>query len=201
LIRQCLPIAQKIYNRTKRLKTPAEEVEKYFPGFLAFVDSTEQEIPRPVDKERRKMYYSGKKKKHGIKNQIMVNNRGFIIHKTSHKKGRKHDYDIYKKNHPVTPKEVINVFDLGYLGVEKDFPEQLSSLPYRKKRNLQLSQKQKEYNKMHSKKRIVIEHAICRLKKYRILADVFRNRLRKYNKVSDIVSGLVNYRIIMNIHH
>ena len=37
-------------------------------------------------------------------------------------------YSIYKKNHPVTPsKQVLNVIDLGYLGVEKDFPEQLSS--------------------------------------------------------------------------
>ena len=44
-----------------------------------------------------------------------------------------------EKNHPVTPKQVVNVFDLGYLGVEKDFPEQLSSLPNRKKRNHQLS--------------------------------------------------------------
>jgi hypothetical protein len=49
---------------------------------------------------------------------------------------------------------------------------------------------QKEYNKSHSQKRIVIEHTMCRLKKYRILAaDVFRKKLRKYNKVSDIVSG------------
>ena len=55
--------------------------------------------------------------------------------KQIHKKGRRHDYDIYKKNHPVTPKQVVNVFDLGYLGVEKDFPEQLSSIPNRKKRN------------------------------------------------------------------
>ena len=53
----------------------------------------------------------------------MVNNRGFIVHKVGHKKGRRHDYDIYKKNHPITPKdEVVNVFDLGYLGVENDFP-------------------------------------------------------------------------------
>jgi len=57
LIRQCVPIPQKIYPLTKRLKTP-EEVEKYFPGFLAFTDCTEQQIPRPVDTERRKMYYS-----------------------------------------------------------------------------------------------------------------------------------------------
>jgi hypothetical protein len=40
LVRQCVPIPQKIYNITKRLKTP-EEVEKYFPGLMAFIDCTE----------------------------------------------------------------------------------------------------------------------------------------------------------------
>jgi hypothetical protein len=82
----------------------------------------------------------------------VVNNRGYIIHKLRCKKGRRHDYEIYKKNHPVTSKEVVNVFDLGYLGVEKDFPEQLFALPYRKKKNQKLSQVEKEYNKNHSKK-------------------------------------------------
>jgi hypothetical protein len=143
------------------------------------------------------MYYSGKKKKHTIKNQLMVNNHGYIIYKTGHKKGRRHDYDVYKNNHPATPKQVVNVIDLGYLGVEKDFPEQLSAIPNRKKRNLALSEEEKEYNVIHSKKkRIVIEHTICRLKKYRILSDIFRNKLRKHNKVSDIVAGLINYRIM-----
>ena len=90
--------------------------------------------------------------------------KGIILYILGHKKGRKHDYDIYKKNHPITPKDVVNVFDLGYLGVEKDFPKQLSALPYRKKRNQELSQEAMEYNKSHSRKRIVIEHTICRLK-------------------------------------
>jgi len=196
LVRQCLPIPQKIYNITKRLKTP-DEVEKYFPGFLAFIDSTEQQIPRPENNRKRKAYYSGKKKRHtAVKTQLMVNNRGFIIHKSAKKKGKRHDYDIFKENHPLTPKQVVNVVDLGYLGVDKDFPEQLSSLPNRKKRNKELSQEEKEHNKSHSRKRIVIEHTICRLKKYRILADIFRNKLRRYNKMSDIVSGLVNYQVI-----
>ncbi len=201
LIRNCLPIPQKIYNITKkRLRNP-DEVEKYFPGFLSFIDSTEQQIPRPANKRKRKAYYSGKKKRHTVKTQIMVNNRGVIIHKVGHKKGCRHDYNIYKKNRPVTPKEVVNVVDLGYLGIENDFPQQLSSTPNRKKRNLQLlSDDQKEYNQSHSKKRIVMEHTICKMKKYKILADVFRNRLKKHNKVSDIVSGLVNYRI-MNHHN
>ena len=120
----------------------------------------------------------------------MVNSQGLIIHKTNHKKGSRHDYDIYKKNHPVTPKQVVSVFDLGYLGVGKDFPDLKSSVPNRKRRSQQdLPQEEKECNQNHSRKRMVIGYTIiCRMKKYRIIIeDVFRNRLRKYNKISDIV--------------
>ena len=42
-------------------------------------------------------------------------------------------YSIYKKNHPIIPKQVVNVIDLGYLGVDNDFPEQLSVMPHKKK--------------------------------------------------------------------
>jgi len=199
LIRRCLPIPQKLYNITKRLKT-REEVEEYFPGFLAFTDCTEQPIPRPAkNRKKRRLYYSGKKKKHTVKNLYTANQKGLLIYKTKRRqRGRRHDYRIYKKNHPKLPKDVLSMLDLGFLGVEKDFPEQKSSLPIKKEKDHELTEVQKEYNKNHSAKRIVIEHAICRIKKYRIMNDVFRNRLRKYNKVSDIVSGLVNYRI-MNI--
>jgi DDE superfamily endonuclease len=120
----------------------------------------------------------------------MVNNRGYILHKVAHKKGKRHDYDIYKENHPVISKQVVTIFDLGYLGMEKDYPDQPSSLPNRKKRNQGwLYEEEKEYNRTHSKKREYCdrEHTICRLKKFKILNDIFRNKLKKYNKVSDIV--------------
>ncbi len=87
LIRTSVPVPQKIYRMTNRLQTP-EEVDRYFPGFLSFTDSTEQPIPRRVDEDRIKMYYSGKKKKHAVKTQLMVNNRGIIIHKVDYKKGK-----------------------------------------------------------------------------------------------------------------
>ena len=83
------------------------------------------------------------------------------------------------------------------IGVGKDHPEQLSSLPNKKKKDQGLSAEEKERNKSHSKKRIVIEHTIiCRMKKHRIMGDIFRNRLRNYDRVSEIVSGLVNYRAL-----
>jgi hypothetical protein len=52
MIRKCVPIPQKIYKITRRLKSP-QEVEQYFLGFMAFIDSTEQQqIPRPVDNNK-----------------------------------------------------------------------------------------------------------------------------------------------------
>ena len=53
----------------KKAQNTTQEVEQYFPGFIAFVDCTEQQIPRPNNKRRRKMYYSGKKKRHTVKTQ------------------------------------------------------------------------------------------------------------------------------------
>ena len=76
VVKSCIPLPQKLYNITRRLRTVLEEVEIYFyfPGFQAFIDSTEQEIQRPKNKKRKKEYYSGKKKKtYCIKIQYMVN--------------------------------------------------------------------------------------------------------------------------------
>jgi hypothetical protein len=57
-------------------------------------------------------------------------------------------YSIYKRNRPVTSsKQVVNVIDLGYLGVGKDFLEQLSALQFKKKRNLDLSKDEKHITK------------------------------------------------------
>ena len=117
-----VPLPKKLYKRTRRARTIDEVEEEYFPGFKAFIDSSEQEIPRPENKRKRKSYYSGKKKKHTVKTQYMVNSEGLILHKTGHDRGRIHDYEIFNNKHPTTPPQVENVFDLGYMGVQNDFP-------------------------------------------------------------------------------
>ena len=166
---------------------------------MAFTDCSEQPIPRPKNRLRRRLYYSGKRKKHTVKNLYTVNQKELIIYKTKYKQvGRKHDYNVYKDNHPNIPKDVTSMYDLGFFGVETDYSKQKSSLPIKRKKNQILTKKEEEYNRNHSSRRIVVEHAICRLKKYRIMNDVFRNKLKKYDRISDMITGLVNYRI-MNI--
>ena len=138
----------------------------------------------------------------------MVNESIPIVHKLGHKKGKIHDYDIYNKDIPVTSKkEVVNVFDLGYLLVQKlTFQSKYHhyhTVEEKPTKEFFQEGKKSEHNQSHSRIRIVIERAICRFKKFSkiLAADVFINKLcRKYNKVSDIVSGIVNY-LLMKQHH
>ena len=110
--------------------------------------------------------------------------------------GRIHDYEIFKNKHPpITPLQVENVFDLGYMGIQNDFPTVKSVLPIRKKS--ELSDEEKKHNRKHSKLRIIVEHTVSRIKKFGIMGTKFRNKLRRYDHASDIVSGLINFRIMM----
>jgi hypothetical protein len=202
-VRECLPLPKKVL--TRRLRT-IEEVEEFFPGFKAFVDSTEQEIPRPKkDAKKRKTHYSGKKRRHTVKTQLTVNSKGLIVHKTDHARGRRHDLDLYRQRHPSLPKSVEQDFDRGYDGVKKYFPDLKCAVPYKRRGHGRghrgekaddLTPEQKRFNKELSRERVVVEHTISRMKKFRIMADEFRNRLKRYNVMTDIVSGLVNLRIL-----
>jgi hypothetical protein len=192
--RGCIPIPQKKYADAKKATT-LEELEQYFPELKVIIDASEQEIPRPKEKAKRRTHYSGKKKQHTVKNQYAVNLRGEIIHKPPHSPGRPHDYYILKKKRPVLPEDLETFADLGYKGMEKDFPDVNAVLPHKKKKGVALTPEQKQFNHNHSRIRIVVEHTISRLKKFRIMTDVFRNRLKRYDMISDIVCGIVNFRI------
>ncbi len=145
LIRECLPIPQKLYNVTKRLKN-REEVEQYFPGFMAFTDCTEQPIPRPKNRLRRRLDYTiQERERNTLLRTCTVNQKELIIYKTKHKQvGRKHDYKVYKDNHPNIPKDVTSMYDLGFFGVETDYSKQKSSLPIKRKKNQILTKKEEE---------------------------------------------------------
>ena len=200
LVKESVPLPQKLYQMARRARTP-EEVEKFFPGFRAFIDATEQEIPRPKDSRKRKSHYSGKRKRHTVKTQLTVNGKGLIMQRTNHARGRRHDYDIFKDNRPKLPDGVRPGVDLGYDGIQKDFPELKAIIPFkrrggRNKKGVKLTLKQKRFNTALSKARVVVEHTISRMKKFNILGQEFRNRLKRYDVMTSIVSGLVNLRIL-----
>jgi hypothetical protein len=203
LIQEILPLPSKQHQKIQR-HTTITEIETMFPGFKAFIDVTEQEIPRPKNKRKRKTHYSGKKKKHTVKTQLTVNKQGLIVHKSPHAAGSTHDYALYKHSHPRLPSGVERDLDLGYVGILKDYPGLNCVLPFKKKSPGRgkvgvvaesLTEVQKLFNKVLASARVVVEHTNSRVKKFRVFGEEFRNRLKHYDVMADIVCGIVNFRI------
>jgi hypothetical protein len=93
-----LPIPQKLYEVTKRLKTREEEVEWYLPGFMVFTDCTEQFIPRPKNRIRKETCAIPARERSTQSRISTANQKGFLIYKTKYKhRGRRHDYRITKR--------------------------------------------------------------------------------------------------------
>ena len=93
MIRECVPIPQKIYTNNKEAKNSrgSREIFSRLSCFYRF-HRTDRYQDLLIRIERKCTILSGKKKRHTVKNQLMVNNRGYILHKRGYKKGRKHDY-------------------------------------------------------------------------------------------------------------
>lgn len=81
-----------------------------------FVDATEQQIERP--KKGQKRYYSGKKKKHTLKNQIVTDKKGKILAVTKSVHGKKHDKKLFDETRPILPPKSNLTGDLGYYGAD-----------------------------------------------------------------------------------
>ena len=111
--------------------------------------------------------------------------------------GKVHDYAILKNEFNPSKNWFIRHnlrVDLGYLGIENDYKCKSVSIPKKSSKNYKLSDIDKNNNKIKAKDRIIVEHSICGLKRYKI----FEQRLRMhdfylYDEVLETVAGLWNF--------
>ena len=157
-----------------------------------FVDATEQPVNRPQRKQRRS--YSGKKKRHTVKHQVVVTRKRKVpgekqrvrieaVSKAA--KGRVHDEKLYDRSGLRIPKGVSKSGDSGYQGSDLRVPK-------KKPRNGQLSDDEKRSNRRLAKERIVAEHGIGKMKIWRIASDRYRNPPRRHTVMMKNVAGLHN---------
>ena len=86
--------------------------------------------------------------------------------------------------------------DLGYLGFGKAYGGAEVSIPAKKPRNGALTEAQKESNRAKSRERVVVEHAIGAMKRYRFLSDRLRcHDLQLYSMIVGIAAGLWNFNL------
>ncbi len=183
-------------------KRQLKSVEDFFKAFPeakeVFLDGTERPIQRPTNSERQKANYSGKKKRHTRKNLIMSDRKKRIGFLSKTVEGRQHDFSILNALGlpECIPKHIRVRVDLGFKGYQKRYPEHLVSMPVRKPRTRELSPTVKEQNARKSRVRVLVEHAIGGIKRFRITTDVFRNKLKDFDDRAMLISsGLWNYHL------
>lgn len=157
--------------------------------FYLMIDGTERPIYRPKKSQKRKKNYSGKKKKHTKVHQIITDNNKRILAVGSAQKGARHDKRIFDESRVVKPPDLMVLGDLGYLGTGFE-------IPIKKRKKQALSKAEKQYNRWHSGLRIGVEHAIGRMKKFRIFADIHRNNSLQ-NMIAKNVAALANINLKM----
>jgi hypothetical protein len=172
------------------------------------IDATEQPIQRPKNRKKQKQYYSGKKKRHTIKKQVIIDSKNGKIKQISKDyKGKKHDFSIFKdkenlKKLSLNNTNLIILADSGYQGIDKY--KNHTEIPIKRHKikdnngniitKTGLTEKEKEHNHNLSSKRIKVENKIRELKIFKILSDIYRNFTKKHDLRFNIIAGLVNYK-------
>jgi DDE superfamily endonuclease/Helix-turn-helix of DDE superfamily endonuclease len=182
-------------KRKKKIGTLEELLEKHPEFKEVLIDATEQELPKPKDTGRRKDLYSGKRKRHTAKMQVLSTKK-LILHLCRHVPGRVSDLVLLRATgvmHHI-PKGVVVRVDKGYEGLEEEYPEVKVQKPKKARRGHPLTVLEKLLNRVMSTLRIPVEHVIGRLKKYRLLAEIYRGRPERYDESALVIAGLHNYR-------
>ncbi|NWG21165.1 MAG: transposase [Chloroflexi bacterium] len=129
-------------------------------------------MPRPADAGDQADYYSGKKKRHTIKNLILATADGLVQFLSDTYEGSVHDKAIADDvPYPLPPGSEL-VDDLGFVGYA--LPDVIHTRPTRKPKGGTLTDAQQTANQAIARRRITIEHVISGIKRCRIVKDTIR---------------------------
>jgi hypothetical protein len=188
VLRELLPA-----SLLEQLEHEADELEivvEVLSEFRLIVDSTEQPRERPGDQKEQQQCFSGKKKQHTFKNQLITLPEGKdIVDVMVGVPGPTSDISLFRtQQHKFTDEQQFEG-DKAYVGATQ------MTTPYKKPRKGELTEQQKAENKIFSSKRIFVEHLIRLVKLFRIAKERFRLHLDTYKSVIYTVCGLVRLRI------
>jgi len=210
IISKLMPVLEKTLSDNKLIPVRNFKDIEQFKDYMQsdkeiIIDATEMSIERPVDYNKQKELYSGKKKRHTVKSLIITNATKFILYMGNIVFGKTHDFKMLQDEFdPVTPWFLTHKvrIDLGFQGFEKLYKTMETFIPFKKKRvkkgeKSELTPEQKEQNKQYGKERIFVEHSIGGAKRYRILIDRLRYKSLSFiNSVVGICAGLWNFTLI-----
>lgn len=180
----------------KRINSLEKLLEKHPEISEVMIDATEQETYKPKDKHERKGRYSGKKKRHSLKTQVVSSAKGLILHITDALPGKVSDITILRGTGVLhdLPEGIPIHIDKGYDGIQDDFPEHTFEQPTKARRNKPLDFLDKCFNSLKNSLRVPVENSFAHLQRYKCLAGIYRGQIPDYTPTFRLITGLHNLR-------
>lgn len=202
-VKALLPLLEETLGREvvlpARKISSVEEFIAQFPTVKdVFIDATERPVRRPQKNKVRNAHYSGRKKQHTKKTLVVGDEQGQVLILPPTKPGRRADYFRFKQSGlgDILPADVPAWVDLGFVGIENDYPDLDVVIPHKKPKNGSLTLEQRQENTVISQLRVKIEHTISRLKRFRAVADIYRNHSSEWaDQFILLAAGLSNYHL------
>jgi len=165
------------------------------PELEFMIDGTERLIRRPKDPHQQKAKYSGKKKTHTVKNNLITEKRtGKIKGLSPTVDGNMHDKKLADEQGLRFPKQSKLWQDTGFQGYAPDHVSIIQ--PKKKPRGGELTLEEKAHNQTISRQRISVEHSIGGVKVFAIVHHIFRNLKSSFDDVvMETACGLHNLRL------
>ena len=160
---------------------------------ILIIDGMEQRTRRAVDADAQKDKYSGKKKDHTIKNQVISHPNQYVFFLSKTYSGKIHDSKIAPTENCTYPQGVRLYKDTGYLGYTPESVVEMA--PFKKPRKKELSVLQEWFNKTVAQVRIAVEHAIAGIKRCRVIKERCRVQYKLRERFLLIATGLHNLRV------
>jgi hypothetical protein len=111
-------------------------------------------------------------------------------------RGPTHDFTLYKRSRIELHESLEVLADSGYQGLDK--LHEKSRTPHKKPRKSELTDEQKQSNRELAQRRVVVEHVIRSLKIFRILAERYRNRRKRFSLRFNLIAGLYNFELAVS---
>ena len=205
VVNRLVPLLEASGKDTMRMPDPGRKHRKELdvllketPELAVIIDTFEQKVQRCKDPKQADAHFSGKKKQHTLKVQVVADeDDGTVCDIGESVVGPTADLSVLKASGVLERlgKGVGALGDLAYVGIGQAHPQGLGATPRRKPRGKERPEADICFNRAFSKRRIKVEHTIGRMRRYQSLTQTDRHHRKNHTARTRAVAGLVNRQI------
>lgn len=201
-LKRVLPVLEAAGLDTMRLPDPGkghrrtlDDLLREIPDLVVLIDTFEQPVQRHKERGEADRYYSGKKKQHTMKTQVVVDERDErIVDIPPSEPGPMADITVLRRSGLLDrlPQGIGVLGDLAYVGMTEGYPGVASAWPRRKPRGQPRPAEDVAYNTAFARRRVPVEHVIGRLRCFQAISQRDRHHRQEITARNRAVAGLVN---------